>query len=83
LSQAHLITIAGSLLDLVVGVWLVSGRAQKKVCYLQIWTIGIYSVLLTAIAPEYWLDPFGAISKNIPVVVLIWLYFQQFTDRTR
>src|SRR6478609_5898257 len=49
----------GSLLDLTIGIWLLTGRQLKLVCWLQIIIIVGYTILLTIIAPGYWLHPFG------------------------
>ena len=64
---------AGSLLDAVIGLWLLTGR-RLKWCYgLQIILIVSYSILLSFIAPDFWLHPFGPITKNLPIVVLIFM----------
>ena len=64
---------AGSLLDAVIGLWLLTGR-RLKWCYdLQIILIVSYSILLSFIAPDFWLHPFGPITKNLPIIVLIFM----------
>jgi DoxX-like family len=67
--------VAGSVLDILIGFWLVLGR-QLRWCYLlQLGVIAVYTLLLTLIAPEFWLHPFGPLTKNVPLVVLVyWLY---------
>ena len=64
---------AGSLLDLGIGLWLLSGRALRWCCTLQLMVIVGYSLLLSLLAPAFWLHPFGPLSKNVPILVLIWL----------
>ena len=64
---------AGSLLDLGIGLWLLSGRALRWCCTLQLIVIVGYSLLLSLMAPALWLHPFGPLSKNAPILVLIWL----------
>lgn len=66
----------GSLVDLTIGIWLLTGRQLKLVCWLQIIIILSYTVLLTIITPIYWLHPFGPITKNIPLLVLIYWLIQ-------
>lgn len=70
--------LAGSLLDLLIGLWLLSGRAQRLCCLVQLAVIVGYSLLLTLIAPAFWLHPFGPLSKNLPILVLIWLLYGSF-----
>lgn len=67
--------LAGSVLDLLIGLWLLSGRAQRLCCLVQLAVIVGYSLLLTLIAPVFWLHPFGPLSKNLPILVLIWLLY--------
>lgn len=70
---------AGSFLDAAIGVWLLTS-VQLKWCYrLQIVLIISYSILLSFIAPEFWLHPFGPITKNIPVIVLIGILMKSET----
>lgn len=76
-SFADIMIYGGSLLDLVLGIWILSGWRFRTCCYSQIVIITIYSVLLTFIAPSFWLHPFGPITKNIPVMVLVWLLAKQ------
>jgi hypothetical protein len=72
--MANVFINLGSLLDAAIGVWLLSNK-QLKWCYrFQIILIISYSLLLTLIAPSFWLHPFGPVTKNIPILVLIyWL----------
>jgi len=77
---ADLCINAGSLLDATIGFWLLTGR-QLKWCYaLQIILITSYSILLSLIAPEFWLHPFGPITKNIPIMALIFVLMKSETD---
>lgn len=76
---------AGSALDLFIGFWLLSGK-RLKLCYLvQIVTIIVYTILLSLIEPDFWLHPFGPLTKNIPLLVLIFYLYKschyQYSDR--
>ena len=63
---------SGSLLDIAIGLWLLLGL-KLRLCYLlQFGVIVLYSLLLSLIAPEFWLHPFGPLSKNLPILVLIY-----------
>jgi hypothetical protein len=69
----------GSFLDAVIGVWLLTGR-QLKWCYtFQIVLIVSYSILISVIAPQLWLHPFGPITKNIPIIALIFVLMRSET----
>jgi len=77
-SLAEACIVAGSVLDILIGLWLVLGR-QLRWCYvLQLCVIAVYTLLLTLIAPDFWLHPFGPLTKNVPLMVLIyWLYINE------
>lgn len=64
---------AGSLGDITLGVWLLLGWGLKWCYRLQLLTIVVFTALLTFIAPEFWLHPFGPVTKNIPILALIGL----------
>ncbi len=70
-SFATLCLLSGSLVDLALGLWL-STEKQRRLCYLvQLVVIVVYSVLLLFIAPDYWLHPFGPVTKNLPILALL------------
>lgn len=74
---ADLAVWAGACFDILLGVWVLSGRWSARCCQVQIALIVVYSALLILIAPSFWTHPFGPLSKNIPIVVLIWLWYQE------
>ena len=62
---------AGGILDIVLGLWLITSFKTKLCCITQISVITVYTILLTFIDASFWLHPFGPITKNIPLIVLI------------
>ncbi len=61
--------------DILLGLMLLSQCKLRLACGLQVLTIILYSFLLSFIAPHYWLHPFGVLTKNLPIIVLIlWIY---------
>lgn len=74
---ATLCIFSGSVLDVVIGIWLLTGK-KLKVCYLvQMVVIAVYTLLLTAIEPTFWLHPFGPLTKNIPLLVMIYYLYNK------
>jgi len=69
--MADVSVYAGGALDIVIGLWLMTSFKTKLCCIVQVTVIVIYTVLLTFIDMSFWLHPFGPITKNIPIVVLI------------
>ncbi|MEE8371704.1 MAG: NAD(P)H-binding protein [Sphingomonadales bacterium] len=68
------LAVATSLLDLGLGVWLISGRWIGAVTLTQLLAVLAYTTILTLAGPELWLDPFGPLLKNIPILALILVY---------
>lgn len=56
---------AGSLADMVVALALILRRRGAALAGVAL--MGAYSLILAAIAPELWADPFGALVKNLAV----------------
>ncbi|NKC14108.1 MAG: NAD-dependent dehydratase [Gammaproteobacteria bacterium] len=70
---ADLAVYGGAGLDLMIAIWLVS-TFKKHYCYIfQVIIILAYSILLSFIDASFWLHPFGPLSKNLPIVALLFL----------
>jgi hypothetical protein len=63
--------IAGSATDIFLGIWLLSSKRIQICCLFQIIVIIFYTIILTVISPDLWIHPFGPLTKNIPMLVLI------------
>lgn len=75
-SFAPLVLISASLLDIVFGI-LTLLRPSRLLWLAQIALICIYSLIIVCTLPEFLAQPFGPITKNIPIIaVLIFLSFQ-------
>jgi nucleoside-diphosphate-sugar epimerase len=64
-----------SFLDILIGLALVFNFQIKKICILQGLMIIIYSLIITFQIPIFWLEPFGPITKNIPLLVSIYILY--------
>jgi hypothetical protein len=71
--QADFCINTGAALDAIIGFWLLSGRHQGLCYKIQLAVILTYSLLLTIIAPQFWLHPFGPLVKNFPIIMLVYL----------
>ncbi len=60
-------------LDFLIGLAMLFRYRLYQVCWLQIGLIGFYTIVLSVVAPEMWSDPFGPLSKNVPIVFTILL----------
>ena len=74
---ATLALYGAAVLDLLLGVLTLAAPARWRrwVWIAQLALIGGYTVLITFFLPEYWLHPYGPISKNLPIlaaILLLW-----------
>ncbi len=72
---AEVSILSGSILDVVIGLWLLLGWKLTACYLLQMVIVVTYTLLLTFIDPSYWLHPFGPITKNIPIMALVWMLY--------
>jgi uncharacterized protein YbjT (DUF2867 family) len=66
---------AASLLDLAMAALVVLGKRRAAVGCLQIAVIVAYTAFLTVAMPALWLDPFGPLLKNLPIIgaIAVWM----------
>ena len=74
-SFANFCLVSGAVTDIVIGVWVLSNKKKRLCCYFQVAVILIFTLLLTIIAPSFWIHPFGPVTKNMPILVLVWVYY--------
>jgi uncharacterized protein YbjT (DUF2867 family) len=72
-SIATMALYGAAALDLVLGVLTLAAPARWRrwVWLAQLALIGGYTVLISFFLPEYWLHPYGPISKNLPILAVI------------
>ncbi len=58
-----------AIMDFALGVAMYLYRPLRHVLWLQMAVIVLYTLAITLFLPEYWLHPFGEISKNIPMLL--------------
>lgn len=59
----------GALIDGVLGTALLMGWRVRRVAAVQIGMMVLYSLLITLGPAEWWLHPFGPVTKNLPLIV--------------
>jgi uncharacterized protein YbjT (DUF2867 family) len=60
-----------SLIDVLLGLAILTGYQVKLMCIAQFLLIAIYSLIITLKLPYFWVHPFGPMLKNIPLVASI------------
>ncbi len=71
LELAAVMAVGTSLLDLVIAGLLLVNWRPRLTGLLQLAVIAGYSAVITWIDPSLWTDPFGALLKNLPIMVLV------------
>jgi uncharacterized protein YbjT (DUF2867 family) len=76
-----LIARLGGLADLALAVALVTNWRPRITALLQLGLVISYTTGLTFLAPGLWLDPFGGLLKNLPVLALILVHLVLVEER--
>lgn len=70
-----------AVLDLLLGVLCFVRRGRRAVWWAQAALILGYTAILSVRLPEFWLHPYGPLTKNLPMLAAIWL-LHQLEDET-
>lgn len=70
---APLMLYGAALLDLCFGIATLALKRRRWLWAAQLAVIGFYTVIITFRLPEFWLHPYGPLSKNLPMLAAIWL----------
>lgn len=71
----------GGLVDAFLGVALIADWRPRSMAWLQLAVVVAYTIGLTAIAPGLWLDPFGGLLKNLPILALMLVHLVLLEER--
>lgn len=64
---ATLLLYGGGLVDLMLGLMMLSNRWLKSILLAQLSITMVYTLIITGLLPELWLHPFGPVTKNLPM----------------
>lgn len=71
----------GGLADLALGLALLRDWRPRQIALAQLALVAGYTLGLTVLAPGLWLDPFGGLLKNLPVLALILVHLALVEER--
>jgi hypothetical protein len=76
LSDPVLIVLAraGGVADLALALGLAAAWRLRLLGWLQLGLVMAYTVAFTMLSPDLWLLPLGGLLKNLPILMLIWLF---------
>jgi uncharacterized protein YbjT (DUF2867 family) len=72
---APLMLYGAAVLDLLIGVGILLLRRRRWLWLLQLAVIAGYTVIITFKLPEFWLHPYGPLSKNLVMLAAIYLLY--------
>ena len=78
---ALILAKAGGLADAALGLALIRNWRPKTTAILQILMVAGYTLGLSIIAPALWLDPFGGLLKNLPILALLLTHLALIEER--
>ena len=67
-------------IDLALGMLTLSPRRPRWLWSAQIAVVVVYTVIISLMLPALWLEPFGPVAKNLPILALL-LLLQQLEKR--
>lgn len=65
-----------ALLDLAIGIGLLTLRRRRWLWLLQIALMLFYTAVITLRLPEFWAHPYGPVLKNLPLLAVAWLMYE-------
>lgn len=77
----HAAGIAGCFADLLLGVLVLARWRPPMLATIQIALIAGYTLFLSWALPDLWMDPFGPLLKNLPIMVAIAIWAALEQDR--
>jgi hypothetical protein len=66
---AQVMLYGAASVDLMLGIATLLAYRLPLIAFMQIVIIALYTAIITVALPEYWLHPFGPISKNLPLII--------------
>lgn len=74
-SLAPLMLYGATALDLALGVATLLMKQRRRLWQLQLTLILGYTLIISFKLPEFWLHPYGPLSKNLPLLAAIYLLY--------
>ncbi|HEY0940046.1 MAG TPA: NAD(P)H-binding protein [Steroidobacter sp.] len=72
---APVMLYGAAVLDLLIGIGILVLRRRRWLWLLQLAVIGGYSLIITFKLPEFWLHPYGPLSKNLVMLAAIYMLY--------
>jgi uncharacterized protein YbjT (DUF2867 family) len=70
---APVLLAGAAIFDIALGVLTLLPRRPPLLWTAQILLVAVYTAIISAFLPELWLEPFGPVAKNVPILVMLLL----------
>jgi hypothetical protein len=72
---AYAALFGAALLDIAFGILILTMRRRGVLWLAQIAVVLAYTAIISVRLPELWLEPFGPVLKNLPILAALWLLY--------
>ena len=72
-TAAPVMLIGAAILDILLGILTLLPRRTRLLWTAQILLVLLYTAIISVFLPALWLEPFGPVAKNVPILVVLWL----------
>lgn len=73
---APLLLTGAALTNIALGILTLSPRRKPLLWTAQILLVLLYTAIISVFLPELWLEPFGPVAKNVPILIVLLLLRQ-------
>lgn len=70
---ANVLLFGSALLDIALGIATIVLTRRRWLWLAQIVLVLVYTAIITVRLPELWLEPFGPVAKNVPILAALWV----------
>jgi uncharacterized protein YbjT (DUF2867 family) len=72
-AAAPVLLVGAAILDIALGIFTLWPRRAPLLWSAQILLVVLYTAIISVFLPELWLEPFGPVAKNVPVLAMLLL----------
>jgi hypothetical protein len=73
---APLLLMGAAISNIALGILTLSPRRKPLLWTAQILLVLVYTAIISVFLPELWLEPFGPVAKNVPILMMLLLLRQ-------
>ena len=75
-AAAGFMLYGAALFDIGLGIATLVVARRRVLWLVQIALVLVYTAIISVRLPEFWLEPFGPVTKNVPLLAALWLLYE-------